>query len=223
MTSSRISLAALVAVALIACGGGGQGDGSGNPTAGLPGAQQPDYNDQAPPGNDDAPVDSYDPPPASGDQPGSNPDAPPGGGGGSALCSRLCTELAARQCDVGNPTTCASECAADLEGELGACLNEFVSFFDCLLANAFVCTADEQGNPGEPSFTEEDLAECESQAVAYVDCAGLDTEPEPEPEPEPQPGGECTPDDDCVGCVDICDACLCITDDDAVACETSCQ
>jgi hypothetical protein len=211
MTSSRISLAAVVAVALIACGGGGQGDGSGNPTAGLPGAQQPEYNDQAPPRNDDAPVDSYDPPPTSGEQPGPNPGGGPGGGG--ALCSRLCTELSARQCDVGDPNTCAANCSAELDESLGACVNEFGALFDCLLASpSFVCT------DGELEVDEnEDFAECEAPARAYAECADL------EPEPEPQPGGECTPDDECVSCVDVCDYCLCLTDNDSVACETTCQ
>ena len=79
MTSSRITLGALLAFALVACGGGGTGEG-GDPQAGIPGPEQPTYNDQAPPGNPDAPVDSYDPVPNSSDQPGGTP----GGGGGTS-------------------------------------------------------------------------------------------------------------------------------------------
>lgn len=208
MTSSRATLAALLALALVACGDGG----STGPGTGFPGSEQPGFNDQGPPGNDQAPVDTYDQPPSSGQQPGSSPGAPPTTGGSGNLCSRLCNELSARQCDVGDPATCASECSADLDAELGDCVDEFAAVFDCFLASpSFVCTTDGSEIDGD------EFPECAPQALAYAECSGqLDPE-----DPDP-PVQECTPDDGCAGCVEECDACLCVLDDTAL-CETSCQ
>jgi hypothetical protein len=215
MTSSRISLAALFAAAVVACGGGGTGEGSGSPTDTIPGSEQPNYNDQAPSGNPNAPGNSYDPLPASDDQPGSNPGGSPGGGGtppgGTGICPRLCTNLAAKGCDVGSPSECASDCSEALaEGQAEGCLNELVSFYDCFLGgSAFVCT------DGEPDIDDEDLlAECESQVLAYAECSGQI------PEPGPEPGGECS-NGQCDGCVDACEACMCALDDEAL-CASSC-
>jgi hypothetical protein len=220
MTSSRISLAALVAVALIACGGGGQGEGSGSPQDGVPGPEQPGYNDQAPPSNPNAPANSYDPVPTSDDQPGSTPGTPGGGGGAplpgnaGAICTRICNGLAAKQCDVGgSPSTCAAECAAEIETEIGQCVNQFGAFYDCLLASpSFVCVANEDGTPGDPNFDDEDvLTDCEAEVLDYVNCV----------DDEPEPGGECSAADQCMGCVDVCDACLCALDDEEL-CASSC-
>jgi len=222
MTSSRISLAALFAAAVVACGGGGTGEGSGNPTDTIPGSEQPSYNDQAPSVNPNAPGNSYDPLPTSDDQPGSNPGGSPGGGGGplpggsGAVCSRLCTGLASKQCDVGSPVECTADCNEALtEGEFAGCFNELVAFYDCLLASpSFVCVVNEDGTPGEPNFDDEEvLAGCETQVLDYVDCVGVDPEPQPEP--------ACSAADQCEGCVDVCDACLCALDDEEL-CASSC-
>ncbi len=231
MTSSRISLAALFAAAVVACGGGGTGEGSGSPTDGIPGSEQPSYNDQAPPRNPNTPGNSYDPLPASDDQPGSNPGGTPGGGGGapppggsSAVCSRLCTGLASKQCDVGSPAQCTADCSEALtEGEFAGCFNELVSFYDCLLASPrFVCVPNEDGTPGDPNFDDEEvLAGCEAQVLDYVECADLEPDPEPEPEPPPQPGGDCSAGGQCDGCVDVCETCLCVLDDEEL-CASSC-
>jgi hypothetical protein len=225
MTSSRISLAALFAAAVVACGGGGTGEGSGSPTDSIPGSEQPSYNDQAPPGNPNAPSNSYDPLPSSDDQPGSNPGGTPGGGGGplpggsGSGCSRICSGLAAKQCGVGSPGECEADCAEALsEDENVGCVNEFFAFYDCLITSpAFSCTPDEDGDSVPDVDDEEALAGCEAQVLDYVECAGL----EPEPEPEPEPGGECSAAYLCVGCVEECDICLCVLEDESL-CASSC-
>jgi hypothetical protein len=112
---------------------------------------------------------------------------------------------------VGDLTTCSSECAADLDAELGDCVDEFAAVFDCLLASpTFVCTDGTEIDGDE-------FPECEAQALAYAECA--DVEPEPRPD---EPSGECTPDDGCTGCATDCDVCLCALDDPTL-CEGTCQ
>jgi hypothetical protein len=121
MTSTRATLAALLALALVACAGGETGPGSG-----IPGPEQPEFNDQGPPGDGFAPRNSYGSTPNYEDQAGPNPE-------------------------------------------------------------------------GIPS--------------------GPEAEPGPGPEPEPT---QCSPEDQCGGCVEDCDLCLCVLDDPTL-CEGTCQ